>query len=357
LGRYTVSILENLDSGLHESWNRIVTDAKEGTFFQSAEWCTILQNYGQASKTFKPNYVVVEDNDKNELVGVMSLFLDRNEVMLSPPYGDYGGPCLSSALSENEKMLVIDEMLSKIEAEFSRKVKKLLIKSVKEDYLKCFSNFGYETRPAYFTFLLPVSNRDMDAIVQGFRRDARRGIKKAEKSDIIVEEMCEKDSLQYYYEIYTSTMKKLEATVRSLSFFEILWDVLHPNNSLYALLARHKEKYVAGIISISWKRVLHIFGNVSLSEYLKQYPNDLIYYDTIKWAMNNGHGIVDFGLTSLDKSSGLYQFKERWGGTPKLLYVATKTCRESPIAGLRRLARRTLSPLRKRESHNTDRKP
>jgi len=343
MSKYAVIIFESLDSKLHENWNELVMEAHEGTFFHSFEWCRILEQYGQASNSFKSYHVIAEDKCEHKLVGVMPLFLDRKGAILSPPYGDYGGPCLSRLLSESEKKILIKEMMLKVEQNFRRKVKRILLKSVSENYLGYFSNLGYETRPAYSTFLLSLVGKNTEGIWMGFRRDVRRGVKKAGRSGVISEEISEKKFLEDYYEIYRATMGKLGASVRSFYFFEVLWDVLYPKKNLYILLAKHKQKYIAGIISISWKKVIHIFGNVSLFQSLKLHPNDLIYYETIKWAVKTGHKTVDFGLSPLKKESGLYQFKERWGGTKKLLHTVTKTYQKSLFSRLKQFALRTLS--------------
>jgi len=329
MGSYSSLVFDHLNSSLEKEWNEVVEGAEEGTLFHSFEWCKMLEEYGKVSGKFEPYYIIVL-NELNKPVGILPLFLTEKENLISPPYGDYGGPCVLSSLSEDDKKTVIQLILSKSEEIAKGRVKKVLFKTVHEKTLGHLRSFGYATRPKYFTFLLPLTGRGVEDVWRILRRDTKRGIRKAQKSGLLIEEIVEKSSLKSYYEIYKATMRKLGASIRPFSFFETLWDVLHPKRSLYILLAKHADKYVAGIISISWKKTLHIFGNVSLPESYKLHPNDLVYYETIKWALENNYEMVDFGLTPINKEAGLYRFKERWGGNPKTLYAAWKEYRKIP---------------------------
>lgn len=323
MSEYRVLLNENLDISIQKKWNDLVNEACNGTFFHSFEWFQILREYGKKLRLFTPQIVMVKSKSENNLVGLIWLFLDGKGVANSPRFGDYGGPILSSHLTIDQKKTVLKLLLQKID-ETKGKAQKIFLRISRDLFHTVFLQNRYRIKPINFTFLLPI-NRGIEHIYREFRRDAKRGIKLAIKNGVTSEKISKKNQLKEYYLLYTSTMEKLDAKARDYAFFEIIWDVLNHKNGLRIQLARYQDEYIAGILTISWNGVLHIFGNVSASHHHRVHPNDLLYSETIKWAVQTNHTMIDFGLTPLEKKSGLYQFKKRWGGHSELLYSASKT--------------------------------
>jgi hypothetical protein len=321
MSEYRVLLNDTLDFSIRNEWNNLVKEACNGTFFHSFEWFQILREYGKKIRFFTPQIVMVKDELENALVGLLWLFLDKRGVANSPRFGDYGGPLLSSHLTVDQKITVLKLLLQKTD-ETKGKTRKIFLRIPHDFFHDVFLQNRYWVNPINFTFLLST-NRGMNYIHSHFRRDAKRGIKSAIKNGVTTEIVSEKNQLKEYYLLYTSTMIKLDATARDYAFFEIIWDILN-QNGLRVVLARYQNEYVAGIMTISWNGVLHIFGNVSTSYNRQVHPNDLLYSEAIKWAVKTGHNIVDFGLAPLNTKSGLYQFKKRWGGHPELFYSASK---------------------------------
>jgi len=322
-------IVTHMSLSDRQKWNNIVLKAEEGTFFHSFEWSNILEKYGEKSGFFSSRHIIVEDEDKGEFVGVLPLFLDKrsqSHKLSSLPYGDYGGPCVISQVKKEE---VLKQIFKECEQTAKKEAPEVLLKSLPENYLHWLSsNYKYVKTPYHYTFLLSLNGVTKQELWNKFRRDTKRGVKKAQEMGIIIEEATKKELMKEYYQIYLATMERLEASVRPYEFFETLLDTLTVNGHLNVLLAKDQDTFIAGLISISWRKKLHIFGNVSLPESQKLRPNDLLYYTVINWAIETGHQFVDFGLAPLEQGSGLYQFKKRWGGTPKLLYLSSRNYRK-----------------------------
>jgi hypothetical protein len=320
---YRIFYNEDVDFSIRDEWNTLVKEANYGTFFHSYEWFQILKKFGKNLQFFSPRILMVKDESKKNLVGLLWLFLDNRGVANSPRFGDYGGPLFSSHLTGNQKITVLKILLRRID-EMREQTRKIFLRIPRDFFHDVFRQNRYRVNPINFTFLLSV-NRGLDYVRSQFRRDAKRGIKSAIKNGVTTEIITEKNQLKKYYVLYTSTMRKLDATTRNYIFFELIWDLLHHQKRLRVQLARYQNEYVAGIMTFSWNDVVHIFGNVSTPQSLRVHPNDLLYSDTIKWAVETGYNVVDFGLAPLNKKAGLYQFKKRWGGHPELLYSASKT--------------------------------
>ena len=304
-----------------EAWNRLVLQAEEGTFFHSFEWSEVIRRYGEETGSFTPKHVLVHDEETGELLGVLPLFLDRRRHRLvSLPFGDYGGPCVSPS-ADREKVLTL--MFREVERE-ARRVGEVRLKSLPDEYAGWLRNLHFTTTPHMYTFLLEIGGLSLDALWKRFRRDARRGVKKAVRQGVTVERIQDEKLMETYYQIYLVSMRHIRASIRPFTFFKAMWEVLFPKGLLHVLLARHRDIPIAGLIFLPWKRTLHIYGNVSIPEHRHLHPNDLLYYEAIRWGVEKGFHVVDFGLTPLSRESGLYQFKERWGGTPTVLSITIK---------------------------------
>jgi len=303
-----------------EQWNNLAFKASEGTFFHSFDWSEVIRIYGEKTGFFVPRHVFVVNKEFNEIVGVLPLFLDRKHHLVSLPFGDYGGPCL---IPSANKEVVFKLLFEKAEETAKKEASEIRLKSLPKEYSNWLRAHQYAVHPFMYTFLLPIDGLTLDHLWRRFRRDTKRGIKKAKEEGVVIEEMQEKELMKDYYQIYTLSMKN-GATVRPFVFFEALWDTLSQKQPLHVLLAKCQGKYIAGLIFLSWKKRLHIYGNVSLPQYRNLRPNDLLYYEVVRWGVERNFQVVDFGLTPLNRNSGLYQFKERWGTSPALLFLTSK---------------------------------
>lgn len=335
--RIATPVVTQMTEKLRTKWNNVVMKSAEGRFSHSYEWNKLLEQYGRATEAFSCRHLMAVDEERGEPVAVFPIFLDKGKRLVSPPYGDYGGPCLIPGLNED---LVLDLVLDKTQ-QIAREARSFSIRSVPERHLSRFEKHGFTRKPFAYTFLLPLQE-SAQSIVANLRRDVRRGIKKAEEAGIEIEDVRSQETMKEYYELYRKTMRRLGASVRPPIFFQILWEMLAPTGQLSALCARYHGQCVAGLISVSWKKTLHIYSNVSSSEHRRLHPNDLLYLTALERAAKRGHRAVDYGLTPLDQSSGLYQYKAKWGGTRTLLNMAEKDYR----SGLRRYVSRFVKPLR-----------
>ena len=105
--------------------------------------------------------------------------------------------------------------------------------------------------------------------------------------------------------------------VRSLEYFERMFDVMGDNLRLY--LAKYKGKIIAGTIAIYYgDKVWYLYG-ASSNQHRNVMPNYLLQWEMIKWAIENKCKIYDFRGVSgdIDENNplyGLYRFKKGYGG-------------------------------------------
>jgi len=303
-----------------QEWNDVVLKAEEGTFFHSYDWSKVLTDYGTREERYEPRHIFIRNHETSELVGILPLLFTAKHRLVSLPYGDYGGPCISPNVNRAE---VLEVIFNEVERIAQKEAKIIFIKSPPQDYLQWLSLHGYIKTPENYTFILPTQRETLDSLWEKFHRGPKQCVRRAKKKGIAVEEAFQQDLIKEYYGIYVENMKRLGASIRPISFFETLWNLLAERRLMKLFLATYQGEYIAGVIAFPWKNTLHLYANASLEEFRDSGSNYIVCYAAVEWAFRNKFD-VDFGLSPLDKNSGLYQFKERWGGASKLLFSASK---------------------------------
>ena len=155
---------------------------------------------------------------------------------------------------------------------------------------------------------------------KGYPKIEKMTVKQAKKRGAIVRDAESLDDLESYYRIYLCNMQRLGISPLPFQFFKHLWDTFKPNGELKIFLAEYDHKVIAGVLRFVYKQVVYAWGAVSLSEYWNVRPMDLLEWHTIEWGVEHNLKLFDFCATPNDPSSGLYRFKESWGGEKRILY-------------------------------------
>jgi FemAB-related protein (PEP-CTERM system-associated) len=146
----------------------------------------------------------------------------------------------------------------------------------------------------------------------------RNQVRKATKSGLTTS-WYGLDGLNDFYAIIASNMRDLGSPVHSRKFFASIIEEF--SDSARILLVRKETQPVAGAFCISFKDVLLVPWASARREHLSLCPNNLAYWEMIRWGCENKYRWFDFGRSSL--GSGTYQFKKHWGAVERPLYWQT----------------------------------
>jgi lipid II:glycine glycyltransferase (peptidoglycan interpeptide bridge formation enzyme) len=146
-------------------------------------------------------------------------------------------------------------------------------------------------------------------------KDARWGVKRAEKEGLIIKEGTENKDLKKFYEIYKETCKFGGIKHQSL-------EEINAKTPIFFFCYKDDKLIAGSAIIVKDKKKFRLFLNASDHNYLKLQPNNLLYWHMIKWGKNKKYKKCDLGGYQLEarKGSKLYsvnRFKERWGGQIK----------------------------------------
>jgi lipid II:glycine glycyltransferase (peptidoglycan interpeptide bridge formation enzyme) len=170
---------------------------------------------------------------------------------------------------------------------------------------------GFQRSDYFGTFLLNLEP-GLAGVRAQFDKRARRGIARAQKSNVRVRFGTDLEAVREFYQFNLLTRRKHGVPPQPFTFFQTLWTTLRPRGEIEVLLADADDRTVAGLILLAHKdTVIYAYG-ASDQRYLRLAPNHALFDAAIHWSIENGYRSFDFGRTSPD-NEGLMEFKRQWG--------------------------------------------
>jgi FemAB-related protein (PEP-CTERM system-associated) len=281
-----------------ESWNEVVRNHPEGTFFHLAEWQDVLRDaFGHT-----PHYLLAERDGKIQgvlpLALVSSLLFGR--ALISTPFCVYGGIVCSD-------MEVHRELTEHACA---------LARRLNVDYLELRNrrrqHADWQVKELYVTFRKEIAadaEANMLAIPRKQRAMVRKGIQKGLRSrtDAHTED---------HYALYSESLRNLGTPVFSRKYLDTLKRVF--GDACEILTVVHENTPVASVLSFYFRdEVLPYYGGGGVAT-RSLAANDFMYWEVMERARQRGMRIFDYGRSKRD--TGSFDFKVHWGFEPEPLY-------------------------------------
>ena len=147
-----------------------------------------------------------------------------------------------------------------------------------------------------------------DELWKRFDAKLRNQIRKAQKSGLTAT-WSGKEGLAGFYQVFAANMRDLGSPVHSQRFFAAILEEFPESAKL--MLVYKDSQVIGGAVCLFFNRKLIVPWASSLREYFSLCPNNLLYWEMIRWGCENGYQRFDFGRSSPD--SGTYRFKKQWG--------------------------------------------
>ena len=274
-------------------WDAYVWESREATFYHLTAWRKVMEEcFGHS--TF---YLIAREN--GEVRGILPVVYMQSRLfrrsLVSLPYFCKGGVVAEDKEVASALVAHARSLLKSVGAEL------LLIRQQGENLsdLSCDNSKG--------TFLLEL-NPDPDIVFDRFEKQVRRRIRKAYSSGL--EADWGEEYLPAFYHVYATSMRDLGIPIHNYKFYERV--VRYFPDHAKILIVRLHDTVVAGQLAFTFKDRLLLACAGSLRQYLPMCPNNLLYWEAVKYACLNGYRICDFGRSA--KGSGPYEFKAQWGG-------------------------------------------
>ena len=286
--------------GAGEEWDAFVREAADGTVMHLHAWREILaEAYGHRS-------VLLAAERGSGLASLLPLALVESPFfgrsLVSMPFMDYGGVCAGGA-TDTERPLV--ERAAAIAAGLDAK---LVLRYLREPAL------DLPCSHEKVTMWLELGTSE-EALWKGLPSERRNRIRKARKGGLEASFPGDEE-IDAFYEVFARNMRDLGSPVHSRGFFEAV--LRHLPDSTQLLIVRDGGRPVgaglmllhAGMISIPWVS--------SLRAAFRKCPNQLLYWEAMRFGVANGFHTLDLGRSSRD--SGTFEAKRQWGARPVQLY-------------------------------------
>ncbi|MFZ5759501.1 MAG: FemAB family XrtA/PEP-CTERM system-associated protein [Thermodesulfobacteriota bacterium] len=288
-----------------EKWDSFVNNIEKSTMAHLYGWKNVIKKtYGH-----KSYYFHLEKD--GEIKSILPLcYIDSKlfgRKLVSMPFLDYGGLCSKDQSVDRENHF--PEILQKI-ISLSKEIKADIIE------LRHLENhhLSWASHQEKVTMLLALQPTE-ELMWQALPSERRNRIRKAQKNDLSTS-IGALDIIDEFYRTFAVNMRDLGSPVHSKRFFINIIEEFPAKTKI--MLVKHQSMVIGAALCFIHNNTISIPWVSSLRSHFDLYPNNILYWDAMKFAISQGCTCFDFGRSS--HGSGTFLFKKRWGATPKQLY-------------------------------------
>jgi serine/alanine adding enzyme len=235
---------------------------------------------------YKSEYYLIVEKDK--VVGLLPGFRIK-EKFISVPIFPSAGIFINKP---NNKLNIYNKLINQLGDYEIR------------DIIK-FSKYIYDKKIICY---LPLKESE-DLQWNILKASVRNQIRKAHKNGLYVK-YGGKELLDDFYKIYSFNMHRLGSPVIDKKFFISLIDN-YKNGMTKIFLSYYGDTPVGGSFVLSYFNLLEVGWASIIKDYNKLKPNMVLYWEMIKFAIENEMKYFSFGRAT--KGSGSHKFKLQWG--------------------------------------------
>lgn len=304
-----MSILNKENKEEVKKYKEFVDNFSSTSLMQSMNWADV-------KKGWESEYVYLEEDGK--IVMAMSLVIRKiigSKSMIYAPRGPVGD------IYDIQKVKKITKEVDKIAKKYNAFVfrfdperyydEKLEEMYVKEGYKVRNRKFGKNEliQPRY-NMILNISGKTEEEVFKGYSEKTRYNVRVAKRKGVTVRYSRDVEDLKTFYNLYVVTGIRDKIASRPYDYFERMLNTFDENH-MRIYIAEFEGEALSAAIAINYgKKTFYLYG-ASSNEKRNFMPNYLMQQEMIEWAIETGCDLYDFGgVFILDKSNGLYKFKE-----------------------------------------------
>jgi len=246
----------------------------------------------QATFNYSSEYSFIKNDDN--IIGVLPLLRLKNH-FVSVPHFSYG-----DIITTNDLVTVTDVLSQN---------------NINNFEIRSFQKLSEHFDDSKVTSFLHLQT-GIDEQFSEFKSKLRSQIRKGYKNELTIE-IGNEELLEDFYVVYSKNMHELGSPVLGKVFFK---NILQYYKYGYAkvFIVKYNGKAVGGSIVLTYQDFSEVCWASTLREYNRLSPNMVLYWEMIKFAIENNMKIFSFGRGS--KGSSTLKFKQQWGTVEKQLY-------------------------------------
>ena len=309
-------------------WNSFIK-THNGSIFHYFEWKDIYE-----LKNWKYIPLLIE-NDKSHIFGVLPIvkigYLGYSK-LISLPEGASGGFVLKKGITKDEQSQVVEMFLNYIGENYSKDCSTFSLRQNLENTDKSasveteildkngFTPIFNEYTKLPCTHILNLKKDFESNIWYGlWKKDIRNHIRKANKNGVSV---IEDKTLQYkddYYKMLSETYKRLGSEPLSLEEFNKRLILFNKNSKVFVAFFKNKP---IGFMLCNYANSTCYASKMGYYDLARRnHVNNLLMYQTIKYACENDYKFFEFGLTFAPSSEA---WKNQFMGIKEPLRIYEK---------------------------------
>jgi FemAB-related protein (PEP-CTERM system-associated) len=278
-------------------WDRFVQSHSNGSPFHLMAWQrTISDTFGHQP------FHLVANTSSGRVIGVLPLFLVRScifgRLLVSTPLAAYGGILAESEGVSHAIFQRVADMAKDLSIQFVE--------------LRNFRNIlaldSLLRKDLYVTFRAELKEDpepNMLAIPRKTRAEIREGIRNE------LEFRVDAIGPSEFFDVYSRTVRELGTPVFPKRLFVNGLEQFGSNCKIFSV--HWKGRLASAVWTLFYKdEVVPYFGG-SIREYNRLAVNNFMYWMLMKYGIEHGYKIFDFGRSK--KGTGSFDFKKRWGMT------------------------------------------
>ncbi len=283
------------------SWDRYVDSHHDGTNYHQHGWRKVVEN----SFGHRTMYLAAT-NSQGEICGVLPLVRIKSKLfgsfLVSLPFFNYGGLLTSDDSAATTLLNASLKLLSGTGADH-----------IEFRHLKMCDGIA-ATKQHKVTMILDLKMNENEQW-NGLDAKVRNQIRKAEKSGLRTV-IGREELLDGFYEVFCRNMRDLGTPVYGRIFFRNVLDEFPDTTRILSVMLG--GKIIASALMSWYKDTLEVPWASSNRDFRQLCPNNLLYWEAIRFAIGNGSGKFDFGRST--PGEGTYNFKKQWSARPVQLY-------------------------------------
>ena len=266
--------------------------------FSSPQWLKVIQRtYG--TRIFVKYLERQGEVDSYIIYSVVANFLEWKICFLS--YCDY----FDSHVKSSEDWLLFYESLRQDYPRY-----RIAIRNLRDDIIKQSPKFQVLSKERYHVLDIQA---DLDTVWRHTHDSFRSAVKQAQKFDLVVKR-CDKSYLRKFFQLHLDLRKnKYRLFPQPYRFFDIIWqEYMDQDQGVLLGAFDNKNNLIAANVYLVCGDTLYYKFNTSSLQATNLRPNNLLFWEGIKFGKEKGLKFIDLGSSGYDQH-GLILFKNHTG--------------------------------------------
>lgn len=283
-------------------WDAFVEATPGATLAHAAGWARVVREaYGLASV-----YLAARDSGGG-LTGVLPLVrfrtLSGRRELVSMPYLDTGG--ILARCPEAERALLEAALGEMREARAS----------ALELRQSTPLTEGPDAPPGTRVDLVLPLPSDEEALWKGLSAKVRNQTRKASKEGLALDDAAGTAPVDRFYEPFCVNMRDLGSPVHARGFYAAIARAF--GDRVRFVVVCDAARSIGGLVALRYAGLVTVPWASTLRAERARCPNNLIYWEALRWAVAGGARAFDFGRSP--PGSGTHRFKLGWGAEERPL--------------------------------------